>query len=486
MNRNNDNHHNNRKRGKGRSNRSRPGANADDTTVEVTTPTNVLADNSLLSRASFALNQIGVANLNRTFVFDSDDTAPHIMFKTAIPMAGFMLGFTATDIADQDQDAATDVSKGIDDPLYPVTVTAQNFEDEIFPVILTLLEGGTGSRHIPSFSSVVRYFAMTMRVMIMMKQILALNTLTYHTDWKDVFPFTDDIPKPLYDISKFYDATDIGLADRWAPYIRRIENLVMFPEIIKAINEITAPYVQRAVGGRVVAPVWSALDVEVFEEDMGELLRYIEIDLSKTNSVLKSFLPFPIGDQSWMASSLIFRNVDLDSAAYNSGYRPYSIFGDTNDPSADQCMTFEANSDIIYFNSATDTPLFAEIMMAKVYEIFPDATDDEYALLSVHSSSGMIIIDDEGTRWEWYSTNTSARSEQLSNIINDRYYFNNYRGILNAGTTTVTVPYDAMFRLVKLYGNFLFSRPALAEVSKMAAGASLKQVKEAIHSVANR
>jgi hypothetical protein len=372
--------------------------------------------------------EIGISNMSRSFAVASNNNGPQIMLRKA--QHCFPLAWSnAEDPWDPagSSGASTDVTTA--DPttiLYPQNPLADGFLNEYWPSLNSLLSSGLGSRFTPTKYEIVRYFAMSCKLLELIVPVLQANHLAYKMDWSVIAPYTSSVPNSAYGIASSYDATNVGMNDRWRPYIDRIAEHVL-PPIISAEIMINAfPMVGTPFGHQLVVSSYDPTDAysddpDAVEIQISALLDYLDVELVQTANLLRTFTPWRIGVPR-MATKLY--NSMYATALYNSGFTAKSGFGAVLPENTHVITVGSAatNGDEMIFYHLGARPTISEIINTTVIENVDDATD-YYRLLSNWNRNTGVLIDDNGVDIILYSDNESsgATAIRYANYVSNRF-----------------------------------------------------------------
>jgi hypothetical protein len=441
------------------------------------------------------LTVVGVGNITRRFDLDEPSNGPTVIFRTAIPFANFINGFSATETdgwSEGDTGAATDITvTDVTQALYPVTNMASAAETDVWPVLLNLFSSGTGVRHSVTFSEFVRYQAMLLEAYNRMLTPLVVNHLAFHFDWTKVFPFSGVVPNFLYTLATNLDATDVGLADRWLPLMKRFESKIAFPRMIAEIKRQLTPMLSIDLNGRLLINSRYAIDSAVADDVESEVqgfLDYIEIQLASASSLFSSFLPFPLKDMNpWAFNMGPSIDVDRESGWFNSPTKQLGVFNDTGDPVISEVMLFDeaTGSTSLYYTRHTQ-PIWAELRHATMYELTDDVTDDKFRLVSPHWCSRIHILDDAFDVFSYTGVQIDDASVGFRYIdyadcrfaSKDVDYGTQKPGLLGAEIQLAPIN-----RLMRIETDYQFSIEILKVVTANMAGASLRELRYTIQSL---
>jgi hypothetical protein len=474
------------------------GQTSPEKSVGLSTANNISAGAALPDQDATTL---AVANINRFFDADDPSNGPSCIFRMVQPFSAISRGFTATSITDQDDGAATDVS--VLDPttaLLPVTVAAQYLEDDVWPILQRLMESGTGSRATASFSEFVRYTSMVHVVYDHLRYILTINYLAFEYDWTKVFPYSGVVPQVIYDLAEDLDATDVGVASRWLPYIRRLEQLVMWPRIVDQIKRQMTPMMTSGPGGRMMIPTprnnfLQGTDADDIEGRIAELLDYIKVNMHAFSALLTSFIPFNVGAMDpWSMANVGAVDINRESGWWNSGVSTTSTFGDAGDPTIKEStmVTTSSTSDVTTLNALYHTnypqPTWGEIKNASIFVLHDEAVDDTYALLTKHQIRKITIVDDNGTKLTYdgtdYPDTDGSNLFRYDHFTASRYVSSNNGGIthgkLRSETIGAEIPFTPIKRLMRTEIRYDYNIELMTEIAQQMAGASLRELRSVI------
>jgi hypothetical protein len=441
------------------------------------------------------LTVIGLANVTRRFDLDEPSNGPTVVFRTVTPFANFTNGFSATETdgwSEGDTGAALDTTVvDVTDGLYAVTNMAQYVETDVWPVLLNLFSSGTGVRHNVTFSEFVRYQAMLIEAYARMLSPLVINHLCYHFDWSKVFPFSGNVPTFLYTIADNLDATDVGLANRWLPILKRFESKIAFPRMISEVKRLLSPMLSIDLNGRLLINTvynMATASADAVETTVTGYLDYLEVQLASASSLFSSFLPFPLKDMMpWTFSMGPMVDVDRESGWFNSPAKNLYVFNDTGDPDIGDCMVFDeaTGSKSLYYTRHTQ-PIWTEIRQATMYELTDDVTDDKFRLVTPHKYFNIHIIDDAFDVFTYDGTQIDDASVGFRYIdfadcrfaSKDVDYGTQKPGLLGAELTL-----EPINRLMRVETSYQFNIEILKVVTANMAGASLRELRYTIQSL---
>jgi hypothetical protein len=437
------------------------------------------------------LNVMGFGNVTRFFDLDEPSNGPSVVFRQVLPYASFIQGFSATDSTGAAQDVGSAYDVGVSDPttaLYPVTRMAWDFQTDVWPVLANLFSSGTGSRSTVSINEFIRYQAMLLLAYKNVLTPIIINHLTYHFDWKAVAPFTETVPRFLYDLANNLDATDVGIAETWLPVLKRFDNKIAFPHMIAEIKRIMTPMLSIDLNGRVHVPIpynpAVATSASILPSVI-ELLDYLDVTLATAAPVFASFLPFPMAEMApWDFPSSPAIDVDRDSGWFNSGVADFSTFGDTTDPTINKTlMCDEAANDTALFYTRHTQPIWSEIKMASIWRLTDDATDDEFQLITPHKYQPASLLDDVFDSFSYNGATITSASVGFRYIehINCRFASTDVDyGTQKPGLMGAELGYLPLVRIMRLETSYVWSLGVLKVITAQMAGASIRELRFAI------
>ena len=443
-----------------------------------------------LSQPDHELNVVGLANVNRKFTINDPSNGPTILFRVASAYINFTHGWSKTgDVSDQDFEAAVDTTLPRDAVLYPILPMAVDFEEEVWPYLSNLFSSGTGSRNPVKMQEFVRYQAMTLTAYQQALVPVMLNHLTYHFDWTKVFPYTQSVPKFLYDLCVQYDCTDVGIANRWIPLLKRFDSLIAFPRMIAEIKRLYTPMKSVDLRGRILVPINSSNLMVDHASDtfdrVTKLLDYVHNDLYIPGAAISSFLPFPLANfDLWSFPVEAPIDVSRANGWYNSGLKNVDPFGDTGDPSSKDQMVATLSStggtvDRVMFLTQNAQPTWGELRWSNVFEVKLDLLDNTYYLGSMHKLGGVVVVG-ELDSYAFYDGEviTSDQMKRYENYVNCRFIEDDLTlGRLSPGFIASTFDRDSYVRLIRQESTYAWNTEVLKSVAINLAGASLREVR---------
>lgn len=280
---------------------------------------------------------MAVSNITRswTAVPQAVNETPAWVLQLIYPNEAFISGWSANTetIDSNDHGAAWDLSKEGTNPLYGITPLAKYFQSFIWPVIENLFQSGVGSRYTIGLAEFVRHQVLTLTVHRTVKYILWLNYMTYHFDWKAVFPFSGEAPPALYILAKAMKCSDIELVELWMPIIKRVEVKSAFPNMITWTNRMLTPNLSSVLTGRVVIAghanmTDTAGGFDKMYNACIDRLNYIDTNLDKADGIMKSFLPYTVASALPWSMGPVTMDVNRHTGMWNSGRTSTNAFGD--------------------------------------------------------------------------------------------------------------------------------------------------------------
>jgi hypothetical protein len=435
--------------------------------------------------------QLGVTNLARVFRADQNHNGPHIAIK--LHDNAFPRGFSSGTLSDQDSTAAVNTALSASADLNPITVTAQAFCEEHWPILNALLQSGTGTRYAVDRQAVIRYYSMTVTVAQMIQLPLTLNYLTTAFDWSEIAPYSPNVPPAIWELTELFDANDVGINDVWKPLFNRLATKVIPPEFCASIIENGLPYLGDQYGHvlRVNAPsaadnVLTLWDVSAYIATIIDFLEYLENDLATTHNTLASFLPYRVGPLMTM-----FKGYDpmYEEIDYNSSLETFDYFGDTGDPDNTKtitCGTGSDNGDSIIFYHKGAHPMLKSVVSTAIYDEIYNVTDNTWTCLSTHKGGRVYFIDDALNLIEYNGTPTSS-AEAMRYL---KYYPNRFQvingtsrlaeGFGKAGFMPAIIAREEIIRANRAYTNFLFGNAKLKNVLSITGGSSVRTIQKLV------
>jgi hypothetical protein len=408
--------------------------------------------------------------------------------------AGFSNGAPPGGISDQDWAAATNTASTADAALYPITPFATAMIEDVWPIVSNLLASGTGNRATVSASAWVRYNSMLFASYLYLGGILTINRLAYHFDWTKVFPFTENVPSNIYALAQTFDATDVGIAERWLPYIKRFETKIAFPRMVEEFKRMHTPMYSVDFNGRLLVPMTFDIndgqDAASVELLVRGWLDYIEGPLAATGATLTSFLPFPMSaSMPWDLPITPVIDLDRETAWWNTGVSRIDPFGDTGDPLSNQCPMFVLTvstgvSNEVIWHSRHTQPTWAEIKRAGVYLVNDNTLDNTFMLLGMHQMDNIIIPDDSGDSFRYDGTAVTSASVGYPYVdfANTRYFDNEvFWGVMRPGMLGAEFARGPYLRMMRLETGYQFSLSTLKMITQTMTGASLREIRATIY-----
>lgn len=459
---------------------------------------------NFLARGEIFETPLGVSNINRYFTLSDRSNGPTVIIRSCYTNTSYLGGFSSTEsdgISVGDYGAAVDTTiTPADAPLYAITDYAKMVQADVWPVLLNLFATGTGSRREISFSEFVRYTAMWLWSYRQLYFIVQLNTLAYHYDWTKVAPFSDVVPQQIYDLAAIFDATDVGLNNRWLPLMERLGTMVAFPNLIKDTQRMLTPMLSIDLNGRLLFPTPSGnpfADPDAADNiynQVDEKLGYIETTNADAGAIMTTFLPFPAASMPlWQVSSVPVVDVPRETGWFNSGVRSISPFGDTGDPDETECLIYNKVEGAVFadpvvpFFTRLAQPTWDEVAMTSIFELETRDLDDVYRQITPHGYANVIIADDAGGYIVYDGTAFANDSEESAyvNFVDSRFaegdipFGRQTPGFLGSG-----VPWSAAMRLLRQQMHSDFALSAIKAVLANATGGSLREIRQSIQYIA--
>lgn len=442
------------------------------------------------------LNTLGISNQARRFDIDDPSNGPSVVFRRVRPFAAFTKGFAKTSISESGGPGhMLDNNEPYDGAMLAITPMAEYWESDVWPVLSTLFDAGVGSRTYLKINECGRYFARVMDCYQTLMIPVTINKLVYHTDWSKVSPFSNVVPDFLYTMAENLEADNIGMAETWLPLMKRLETMILFPNITKEIKRMLTPMMSIDLHGRVMVPIHRD-PVTCVVEDIKPIvtghLTYLQMgDMAKVTNTIASFLPFPFKDQDpWTLPELPLIDVDRDSGWFNSPTSFAYEFGDTGDPTKNKQMMFEQDSNYDWGTTIHYTrhvqPIWSEIKLASIFGLNYSASDDTFRLLTPHHISYGYIVDDAFDVITYDGSSISNADPEFPYIdyVNCRFASTdlNY-GIQKPGTFGAELTYQSILRMMRLETSYLFNVDILKNVAQHMAGSSLREIRWTIRDI---
>jgi hypothetical protein len=435
--------------------------------------------------------QLGVTNLGRYFRIADRYNGPQLCMR--VTNNGFVRGWTAGDLTDQDDNASTHVDAGAAAPLYPVTPMANAFAEEYWPILDSLLQSGTGTRYATSMYEVVRYYAICAEIIDILSTPLILNYLATGFDWSQIAPFSGSIPPSVWGLISLFDCNDVGIQDRWRPLYSRLSTKVMPPLFAASLMDNMMPYVANPYGHVLrVNTNWYASYVIEGTRTIDEMSDYVESLLDKLENELKmchntlaSFTPFRVG-----SFPVFFKAYDptFEEIDFNSGIAAYNGFGDTGDPDNEKvitCGTASENGDSVIFYHKGTAPMVKALMNTPIYDLVSDV-DDYFINLSCFGSHKVYFVDDnlslisydgspvlteEAQRYMGYYPNRFLKADGASTLL---------EGVGKQGLMPSILAREEIIRASKLYTSLLFGVDGLKRVLSISGGSGVRTIRQSV------
>jgi hypothetical protein len=440
---------------------------------------------------------MGVSNFVGDFNITDGTTGPNAVYRWVTPFSSLLHGYSATDpdgISVGDYSALINQGNPATTPLYPITAGARMWDKHVIPIIQDLFGAGLTTNPSTSKEIVTRYVGMIMSCYQLVYSARVLNHLAFHADWTRVYPYTGIVPSHLYALAKDFDCDDIGFATHWAPLADRIERHVMFPFMIQESKRMLSPMLSLDINGRVLIPS----SFQVLSDDAASLratidarLLFVDAELSDGKKAFRAYIPFPMSEQSLWEVSEPEVDVMRMSGWYNSGNRLMAVFDDTNDPEEHRDMvSVSGETNTFLYYSLFPQPTWGEIRNSTVFGLNSDIVDDTYELLTPHRWGPIAIIDEynQSVVWDGVPVADTTNAFELINFIYNRFPTNDSDvafGLAMPGYLGAYVQRQNVERV--MIGEVLqwASAPVLKAVSEQMTGASLREIRSSIKSLAS-
>ena len=458
--------------------------------------------------------RLGIANVTRQWNYGSN-TAPFLFFRQVKPFYAFTHAWSATPRASDGRPDANDYDLAVDtdisDPstaMFHMTAYSGEFSTQVWPLISDILQSSLGTRYAINRNEFVRYTAMICESYAQLLYILHVNFLTYHFDWSQLYPGTNQVPAQMYVLAEQLDCTDIGLMETWKPLFDRMEQNIMFPRVMATIRRAMTPLLVGDGHARLIVPtLHNDLHGRVASDTITYvtgLLDYVENVLTQAKAVLKTFLPFPIAAQNpWAIVTDGFMDRARLVGHWNSGMYQRDVFSDTGTDPIDENELFfisnvggtEGSKLAIPFYTSSDQPTWDEIRQSTIFRFYSDATDDAWELMSPNRLGDFLLPETEYDKTAdtvvIYDHQTNANSANNARIM--RFIHSRFANAASISSTTgvpqgtpgkgmfaSSIYFDAVLEMIRLEVQEKFSYGALKSASSMAAGASVREVRERV------
>jgi hypothetical protein len=443
-------------------------------------------DKSALS--GFGSMEIGTPNVTRNFSVDQNFNGPQIIFRKSTD--AFTSGWK-----NNDDFTGTGISGSYDNPstvtFYPYTPIAQAFDKEYWPAIQTMLSSGLGSRYTPTHTEVLLYLGHVTSAYQKLLTVMAIHHASNGMDWSVLPPNTPSVPSFLYEAALNLDATNVGMADRWRPYIDRISQHILPTKYAAKLAVDHMPRVATAFGQQIqissafIDEYYSPTAADNLESDIRTHLDFIDNKLASTSNVLRTFIPWRIGD---IPMGTISWSPEFAAVNYNSGIEDQGAVQGGTVPNYDAIVVGDNSNNgsqgVFYHlgNRAT----VAELVNTSVFEAFTDSVNgDKTRLLTLTNHSKYMLVADNGVDVVMYDSSTTdgATAIRYASYCPNRFRMDEPnvgvitppdqgRGSVPYLTSTFTL--DQIIRLTEQYFLDLFSLATVQTVSRATAGASLR------------
>ena len=463
---------------------------------------------------------LGITNLTRRFYLqtgsgiDNYNTPSYFLQRTR-PLAAFLQGWSKSDSgADFDNSSLGDAlsvdESDVDKVLYPYTRYSATWEEVLWPVILNMLQSGLGSggslpAHVNQ-QNIIRYFAHALYCYGLCYWAMVINYIAYRFDWKSVEPFTENVPPSLYTLAKNYQAQDADLADVWMPLFNRVEELVIPPALVSAVQRVLSPMLTLGLGPKLIVPFpdygqqepgdWLADGMHPGNL-VKEHLDFINVGLYETENMLKNFVPFPmIISDPWRLDQFPLVDPFRWGGMENCTVADVDIFGSgsvSHFPSRDECLTFVRDSNGwgngVYFSPVAKVD-WNEFQFAGAFEVDTTSTiGNDFSLLTPHQYSGYWILSDDysvDNNLTWLGINnaedfTDNAARYYKTAPAKRWVAATARGIdegfLVPGSVASVIPFEGAVRSLRFAMEADWNYDVLRAFTFIAMGSQLREIR---------
>jgi hypothetical protein len=449
---------------------------------------------SQISRGAdiLANTPIGVSNISRSFSVDDDQNGPQVILRQ--DRHAFTESWSATGLhATGDTTAAISVLEA--DPtteLYPMTPLADGFLNEYWPSLNGLLSSGLGTRFTPSSAEIIRYFAIAIRAYEWILCVLQANHLAYKMDWTNIGPNTPGAPSCAFNFADSWDATNVGINDRWRPYIDRLAEHVLPPVLVAELNIHAFPMVATPFGHQLVISslnptyFWN-YSPDTIETIVSDYLDYLDTTLVQTANVLKTFTPWRIGVPAMATKNYSARHA---TGLYNSGFQAYPAWGSTL-PVTSHAATIGSsspNGDQAIIYHLGNRPTIGELVNTAIFEL---SDTEEYSAICNRIADKAYVVADNGVDILSYADNESDSAETIryANYIPNRFRIDEPFVGADAGPTQGRgqVPYlssivstDQVYRVNRDYLLYQMGISNIRDIALIAGGSSMRELRDSI------
>lgn len=446
---------------------------------------------------------------------------PPFIHRQVEPFAAFARGWSSKEDTMEQSDTGepldTTLASGAFDTLYPVTLYARVWSDQVWPMIQTILRSGIGSRVEAAISetAVVRYLALGIEVYSQLLAVLHTNRLAYHFDWTKMSPFTPDIPAAAFARANSLKASDVEVGDIWLPLIRRAESIIMFPEVALEIKRTMQPYLSLDMHPILTVPAVTIIDdtqdtsgtddADAVATKIKGYLDFMDKTLANTQALLRTFIPFDLASIGPWNLSEYQTDPMTEAGHWNSGIQGISPFesdttsADVEETTIEDDQTFlspgsttftsgfEAGGLSFSFDSRYPQPIWGEVKRSCMYRYrvrkTGTSTHFERTLLSPHLVQKMYFVEDDGTLDTINQDDTAIT--RFFRYVNSKFYGSavNY-GVSKPGYLTSLIHLDAVERLMYQEVINNYDVPRLRNILGATTGASNRVVRELIMRIA--
>lgn len=378
---------------------------------------------------------MGLSNLSRDFNVTDGVTNPSFVIRYVRPYAAFYEGWDRVDRASQLLYDFTGDTYDDTTQFVPITDYAQIWDLEMGPVLNRIYTAALTSYTVPRIDVTARYFSNLIKAYGILYSIAVLNYVTYHMDWKQIFPYTGKVPKALYDICAQFGADDISIAQDWMPYMRILEQHTLFPWIVNETKRMLTPMLSNDMNGRIFIP----LNVHTVSDTKANLLNTVamaetvyELYCADARRTAHAYLPYPMSQQAiWHVHDPVADPLRM-SGWFNSQNEDIDTYGDTGDPvprvDAQVCYDSDISGEEDRFRtySITPQPTWEEIKLGSVWALDYFIADNEFHLLTPHNYKD-IIFHDEYSQYTSFSGDVTATTDsrfELMQFAHNRWVMN--------------------------------------------------------------
>lgn len=292
----------------------------------------------------------------------------------------------------------------------------------------------------------------------------------------------------MYQLCENMLCDDIGLATYWWPLIRRLDNKIIFPEMMNQAKRMMTPmWSAGSIHKRLLVPICAnpmitdgAATILVLKSQ----LDYAENECKKVASLLNTFLPFTMSRfNPWDDAGRPTIDIPRQAGWYNSSPMWTDTFGDTGDPQIGETLFFdEADGAPITWFAITAQPTWGTVKLASVFYRTDEIVDDEFYLMTPHQYGPIIIPDDNFLYTEFDAnlrTNFSVDERRIIEYAHCRYATReiNY-GVNHPGYLGAKVYEEPLRRLMRIETGEVFEINTLKLMAAHIAGSGLREIRQ--------